>query len=576
MLTRRVAILGAIVVLGLIVLDARATRWSTGCGSRRSATPASSGRSSPPAVIVFLASLRPSRPVAIWLSGGDVRCAPPAAARPPPAPPPRAGAGGPRSPPSASLSQCAARAVAPARRRGGALLLGLLAAALELANWDMVLRLPPPVPYGERDPVFGQGHRLLSVLAAGLCRAQELAAAGAAVQRGARRRRSTGRMATSISTSGRGSISPAALAHGSALLGLYFAVKAWSYWLDRFLLLYSDNGVVVGAGYTDLHVRLPVLWLLIGLAAAGAVACVGQPALADAGGSCRRARWRCCSAARSCSTRSCRRSSSASTCKPSELALETPYIARNIALTRQAYKLQQIDGEAVPGRGGAEPGRRCEANRATIDNIRLWDWQPLARHLRAAAGDPDLLQVPRHRHRPLPAGRRLPAGDAVGARAGARAAAGQRADLGQPAPALHPRQRRGDVPGDAQDQRRAAGLLSAGHSAGRHRRSRRSASRDIYFGQGRERYVIVKGSTPEFDYPQGQGQRLRYLRWGRRRPDRRSCLAQPVLLVLRRSQHPAHATTSPPRAASCSIATSRSACARSRPCCSSTTIPISS
>ena len=48
-----------------------------------------------------------------------------------------------------------------------------------------------------------------------------------------------------------------------APLGLYFAVKAWSYALDRFLPLYNDNGVVVGAGYTDVHVELPVLWLLV-------------------------------------------------------------------------------------------------------------------------------------------------------------------------------------------------------------------------------------------------------------------------------------------------------------------------
>jgi hypothetical protein len=41
----------------------------------------------------------------------------------------------------------------------------------------------------------------------------------------------------------------------------------WSYGLDRFLLLYSDNGVVVGASYTDTHIELPVLWLLVGLAA---------------------------------------------------------------------------------------------------------------------------------------------------------------------------------------------------------------------------------------------------------------------------------------------------------------------
>ena len=33
------------------------------------------------------------------------------------------------------------------------------------------------------------------------------------------------------------------------LLALFFAVKAWSYGLDRYLLLYGDNGVVVGAGH---------------------------------------------------------------------------------------------------------------------------------------------------------------------------------------------------------------------------------------------------------------------------------------------------------------------------------------
>src|SRR5206468_9565974 len=61
-------------------------------------------------------------------------------------------------------------------------------------------------------------------------------------------------------------LSRTVVVHASALLGLYFVVKAWSYGLDRFLLLYTDNDVVVGAGYTDLHVRLPVLWFLMALA----------------------------------------------------------------------------------------------------------------------------------------------------------------------------------------------------------------------------------------------------------------------------------------------------------------------
>ena len=70
----------------------------------------------------------------------------------------------------------------------------------------------------------------------------------------------------------RRSMSPIAIAHGSALLGFFFAVKAWSYGLDRYLLLYGDNGVVVGASYTDIHVELPVLWLLIGLSIVAAFA----------------------------------------------------------------------------------------------------------------------------------------------------------------------------------------------------------------------------------------------------------------------------------------------------------------
>src|SRR5260370_16428448 len=68
------------------------------------------------------------------------------------------------------------------------------------------------------------------------------------------------------------SMSPTSIAHGSALLGFFFVVKAWSYGLDRYLLLFGDNGVVVGASYTDIHVELPVLWFLVGLSMVAAFA----------------------------------------------------------------------------------------------------------------------------------------------------------------------------------------------------------------------------------------------------------------------------------------------------------------
>ena len=37
-----------------------------------------------------------------------------------------------------------------------AIFLGLIIAAGEIANWDLVLRFLYQVPFGERDPVFGK------------------------------------------------------------------------------------------------------------------------------------------------------------------------------------------------------------------------------------------------------------------------------------------------------------------------------------------------------------------------------------------------------------------------------------
>src|SRR5260370_31058104 len=136
-------------------------------------------------------------------------------------------------------------------------------------------------------------------------------------------------------------LSPTCIAHGSALLGLYFVVKALSYGLDRFLLLYGDNDVVVGAGYTDLHVRLPVLWFLIAVAGLSAIASWANiirwrnwqvPVVAVVGlfgsslvvGVVFPALFQ------------------PFYVKPRELQLETPYISRNIALTQEAYSLSRI------------------------------------------------------------------------------------------------------------------------------------------------------------------------------------------------------------------------------------------
>ena len=58
-------------------------------------------------------------------------------------------------------------------------------------------------------------------------------------------------------------IEPRALAHLSLILGAMALVRAWGYYfVDRYRLDLSLNGVVQGASYTDVHVRLPAITLL--------------------------------------------------------------------------------------------------------------------------------------------------------------------------------------------------------------------------------------------------------------------------------------------------------------------------
>jgi len=253
------------------------------------------------------------------------------------------------------------------------LVLAVLVAASELGQWDLALRYIHQVPYGQNDPLFGLdiGFYLFSLpvyeaikdwLLFALTLAAFLSAAvywvhGAIVFDQQRR-----------------VIAPAAVRHASVLLGLYLIVKAVDFWLSRFGLVYGDNGVVVGAGYTDVHLQIPILWTLVVLALAGAVLCFANlsskslklPALTALGliafsviiaplaaGAYQRL-----------------------VVKPNELQFESPYIARNLAMTREAYGLNNIEVKPFVADDKLDYGA-LQNNRATVDNIRLWDYEPL-------------------------------------------------------------------------------------------------------------------------------------------------------------------------------------------------------
>ena len=382
---------------------------------------------------------------------------------------------------------------------GAAVLLALLIATGEISNWDIVLRFLYQVPFGERDPVFGIdiGFYLFSLpvyvaLKNWLLQVLFGSAVVAGAIYGLRGDLTTGKPPRVLS--------PAAATHGSALLGLFFLVKAGSYWLDRFLLLYGDNGVVVGASYTDVHVELPVLWLLVGLAIGASVV------------SWANMRWR-----------SYRIPAAAVVLvfgssvvlaviypamfqrfyvKPSELRLETPYIEHNIALTRKAYGLAQIAVRPFAAQQGLNLAS-LQSNRATIENIRLWDLQPLMdtyAQLQEIRTYYRFLSVDIDRYW-LDAGYRqvmLSARELDTAMLPANA---------QTWVNLHLLFTHGNgVVMSPVTEKSAEGLPSlylqdippASNGGPAIREPR------LYFGQGVQGYVIVMGSVPEFDYPQGK------------------------------------------------------------------------
>ena len=188
--------------------------------------------------------------------------------------------------------------------------------------------------------------------------------------------------------------------------------------------------------------------------------------------------------------------------KPNELQLETPYIRQNIALTREAYNLGQIAVKPFPAEQDLT-FQSLKDNSGTIDNIRLWDWQPLMDTYAQ-------LQEIRTYYRFLDVDvDRYNLGDSY-----------QQVTLA--ARELDPSL----LSANAQTWVNLHLLFTHGNGAVMSSVTQKSAEglpifylKDIppiatggppitepriYFGQGSPGYVIVKTGTPEFDYPKGK------------------------------------------------------------------------
>jgi uncharacterized membrane protein (UPF0182 family) len=250
-----------------------------------------------------------------------------------------------------------------------AIILGLFAAG----RWETWLTWRFGVPFGEPDPILGHdvafyvfslpflqllrglGHTLVIIAA--------LASAGIYLV--------SGNLTSGFPA--RLSIAPSARRHLALLGAAFLLLLAWGAWLQRASHLVDSSGLIYGASYADVYGRMPAAVVLMVVSIGGAIlsvlqafsarnwpipVAVGLYVVVSVGGE-------------GYSTLLQRFAVT-----PNEQVRETPFIEHNIAATRKAFGLESV--EERPLSGDALLTRDDIArNAATLDNVRLWDHQPL-------------------------------------------------------------------------------------------------------------------------------------------------------------------------------------------------------
>jgi uncharacterized protein len=152
-----------------------------------------------------------------------------------------------------------------------------------------------------------------------------------------------------------------------------FVVLALGAWIGRLQEMVSPSGIIQGASYADAHGRMPAAFALMvaalvaaGLAVAAAVSgsirhlvtgavIYGLALFGGEGYAGILQRF---------------------VVTPNEQVREAPYIEYNIAATRAAFALDRVEERELPGEASLTR-QDIENNRETLDNVRLWDHQPL-------------------------------------------------------------------------------------------------------------------------------------------------------------------------------------------------------
>ena len=271
-----------------------------------------------------------------------------------------------------------------------AIVIGLIASS----SWHDVLKLLFAVPFGQKDPLFGQDVSFyvfsLPVFSLGLTLIKtvillSLVSCGIIyILRGSLNLSSffpkfdlsklTGRPKSLLvkPAKDQGSDRKARL-HIGILLFLFLTTIAISTHLSLYNLLLTPSGVVFGAAFTDANVMVPILRVSVFIYGAAAILAlfygtsgkiapllgtISLTVLVGFASSIIPSIFQKLVVA------------------PNELVKETPFIKNNIEATRRAYGLDKVEEREIEA---SKPitASDISANNLTIKNVRLWDREPL-------------------------------------------------------------------------------------------------------------------------------------------------------------------------------------------------------
>ncbi|MFQ5444181.1 MAG: UPF0182 family protein, partial [Nitrospinales bacterium] len=252
------------------------------------------------------------------------------------------------------------------------LILALMTGVVAAQQWDVILKYFERVAFNAADPIFGKDYSFylftlpfLSMIKAVIWEALVVIGIGTGLIYFFKRTISIGPSGFVLLPEARRTL--------SIIAGLVFLMLAFEFYLSRFNLLLEGSGVVEGINYADNNGRLPILTVMIFLSLAGVAVSFINIFLAGlkkillvaaalgiffVGGNFYPSILQKFVVA------------------PNELIKETPYIEHTIAATQFAFGLDKVETQELTG-STSLTAEDITKNAVTIENIRLWDEEPL-------------------------------------------------------------------------------------------------------------------------------------------------------------------------------------------------------